>query len=175
MASFFTNLGIIHRRSCPHTSEQNGIVERRHRHVVETGLSLLAQSHLPQRFWQFAFETAIYLINRLPSRISSNQSPFQQVYNRKPDYSFLHVFGCQCFPYLRPYNRHKLDFRSTPCVFLGYSPIHHGYRCFDPQTERIYIARHVRFNETVFLFYSPPPPTTPSRNPYITVFPTPPP
>lgn len=137
LTSLFTNLGIIHQLSCPHTSEQNGIVEHRHRHVVETGLALLAQSHLPQRFWHFAFITAVYLINRLPSRISSNKSPFQQVYNRKPDYLFLCVYGCQCFPYLCPYNRHKIDFCSTPCVFLGYSRIHHGYRCLDPTTKRI--------------------------------------
>ncbi|KAI3810393.1 hypothetical protein L1987_20005 [Smallanthus sonchifolius] len=169
------NLGIIHRRSCPHTSEQNGIVERRHRHVVETGLSLLAHSSLPQRFWHFAFETAVYLINRLPSRVSSNKSPFEHVFKRKPDYSFLRVFGSQCFPYLRPYNRHKIEFRSTPCVFLGYSLSHHGYRCFDPSTERIYIARHVRFNEQAFPYQPSPTPPPQPASPYISIFPTPPP
>ncbi|MFS7953765.1 putative RNA-directed DNA polymerase [Helianthus anomalus] len=171
------DLGIIHRRSCPHTSEQNGFVERRHRHVVETGLSLLAQSSLPQRFWHFAFETAVYLINRLPSRVSSNKSPFELVFHRKPDYSFLRVFGSQSFPYLRPYNRHKIEFRSTPCVFLGYSLSHHGYRCFDPSTERIYTARHVQFNEHVFP-YQPSPNPNPSptpTSPYISIFPNPPP
>ncbi|KAJ0742843.1 putative RNA-directed DNA polymerase [Helianthus annuus] len=177
LTSFCQNLGIIHRRSCPHTSEQNGFVERRHRHVVETGLTLLAQSNLPQRFWHFAFETAVYLINRLPSRVSSNKSPFEHIFKRKPDYSFLRVFGYQCFPYLRPYNRHKIDFRSTPCVFLGYSPVHHGYRCFDPSTERTYIARHVRFNEHVFPYHKPTPTPTPlpSDSPYVSIFPQPPP
>ncbi|KAJ0733108.1 putative RNA-directed DNA polymerase [Helianthus annuus] len=150
LTQFFTSNGILHRRSCPHTSEQNGIVERRHRHVVETGLTLLAQSKLPQTFWSFAFQTAVYLINRLPSRLSSNKSPYQLVFQRPPDYSFLRVFGCLCFPYLRPYNQHKIDFRSTPCIFLGYSPSHHGYQCLDQTTHRIYIARHVRFNEHVF-------------------------
>ncbi|KAK9051967.1 hypothetical protein SSX86_028595 [Deinandra increscens subsp. villosa] len=176
LTQFFKSLGILHRRSCPHTSEQNGIVERRHRHVVETGLALLAQSGLPQRFWQFAFETAVYLINRLPSRVCSNKSPYQHVFNRIPDYSFLRVFGCQCFPYLRPYNRHKLDFRSTPCVFLGYSPVHHGYLCFDPTVERVYVARHVRYNEHVFPYSQPtiPSPSPPS-DPYISIFPEPPP
>ncbi|KAJ9558528.1 hypothetical protein OSB04_013142 [Centaurea solstitialis] len=120
---------------------------------------------------------SVYLINRLPSRVSSNKSPYEHVFKRKPDYSFLRVFGCQCFPYLRPYNRHKIDFRSTPCVFLGYSPVHHGYRCFDPSTERIYIARHVRFNEHVFPYHPPTPTQSPSRSdsPYISIFPNPPP
>ncbi|GKC00551.1 retrovirus-related pol polyprotein from transposon TNT 1-94 [Tanacetum coccineum] len=69
-----------------------------------------------------------------------------------------------------------MDFRSTPCVFLGYSPSHHGYRCLDISTERLYIARHVRFNEAQFPFDIPkttsPPPskTSPyysSESPYV--------
>ncbi|KAC9151527.1 hypothetical protein E3N88_46290 [Mikania micrantha] len=177
LTQFFTSLSIIQRRSCPHTSEQNETVERQHRHVVETGLTLLAQYHLPQQFWHFAFETAVYLINRLPSRVYSNKYPFEHIFKRKPDYSFFRVFGCQCFPYLRPYNNHKIDIRSTPCVFLGYSPAHHGYRCFDPNIERIYIVRHVRFNEHVFPYHKSPPTPTPSQleQSCVSIFPEPPP
>jgi len=177
LSSFFSKLGITHRLSCPHTSEQNGLVERRHRHVVETGLTLLAQSHVPQHFWHFAFDTAVYLINRMPSRTNSNISPFEHVFKRKPDFSFLRVFGCRCFPHLRPYNKHKIDFRSIPCVFLGYSASHHGYRCFDPDTERIYVARHVRFHEQSFPYrvLTPSSPTPQTPNPYVSSYPTPPP
>ncbi|GJZ64305.1 putative RNA-directed DNA polymerase [Tanacetum coccineum] len=162
--------------SCPHTSEQNGFVERRNRHVVETGLTLLAQACVPQRFWHYAFDTAVYLINRIPSRTSTNKSPFEHIFKRFPDYSFLRVFRCLCFPHLRAYNCHKMDFRSTPCVFLGYNPSHHGYRCLDISTERLYIARHVRFNEAQFPFdilktTSPPPSKTSpyysSESPYV--------
>ncbi|GJY13616.1 retrovirus-related pol polyprotein from transposon TNT 1-94 [Tanacetum coccineum] len=112
----------------------------------------------------------------MPSRTSTNKSPFEHIFKRSPDYSFLRVFGCLWFPHLRPYNRHKMDFRSTPCVFLGYSPSHHGYRCLDISTERLYIARHVRFNEAQFPFDIPkttsPPPskTSPyysSESPYV--------
>ncbi|GJU84677.1 nucleotide-binding alpha-beta plait domain-containing protein [Tanacetum coccineum] len=69
-----------------------------------------------------------------------------------------------------------MDFRSTPCVFLGYSPSHHGYRCLDISTERLYIALHVRFNEAQFPFdisktTSPPPSKTSSyyssESPYV--------
>ncbi|GJS91360.1 retrovirus-related pol polyprotein from transposon TNT 1-94 [Tanacetum coccineum] len=165
---FFSSLGIIHRRSCPHASEQNGFVERRNRHVVETGLTLLAQACVPQRFWHYAFDTAVYLINRLPSRTSINKSPFEHIFKRSPDYSFFRVFGCLCFPHLRPYNRHKMDFRSTPCVFLGYSPSHHGYRCLDISTERLYIARHSSNGQpspvsTTSIPTPPPPPITLQR------------
>ncbi|GKC51385.1 putative RNA-directed DNA polymerase [Tanacetum coccineum] len=152
LALFFSSLGIIHQRSCPYTSEQNGFVKRRNHHVVETSLTLLAQACVPQRCWHYAFDTAVYLINRMPSRTSTNKSPFEHIFKRSPGYSFLRVFGCLCFPHLRSYNRHKMDFRSTPCVFLGYSPSHHGYRCLDIFTERLYIARHFCFNEAQFPF-----------------------
>ncbi|KAD4584166.1 hypothetical protein E3N88_21767 [Mikania micrantha] len=167
LSTHLSTLGIIHRLSCPHTSEQNGI--------VETGLTLLAHSHVPQHFWHFAFETAVYLINRMPSRTNSSISPFEHIFHHPPDYSFLRVFGSQCFPYLRPYNKHKMDFRSTSCVFLGYSSSHHGYRCLDPQTDRIYIARHVRFNEHHFPFIKPPTSTSspPPTDTYVSSYPNP--
>ncbi|KAJ0615408.1 putative RNA-directed DNA polymerase [Helianthus annuus] len=173
-ASFFKTLGIIHRLSCPHTSEQNGFIERRHRHVVETGLTVLAQSGVPMRFWNFAFERAAYLISRMPSRTSSHISPLEQLFHHKPDLSFLRVFGCQCFPHLRPYNSHKMDFRSLPCIFLGYSSSHHGYQCLDPTTNRLYIARHVWFNEACFPFLQPRASSnpSPSPDPYFSSYPS---
>ncbi|GMI93411.1 hypothetical protein HRI_003010400 [Hibiscus trionum] len=62
-------LGIKLRKSCPHTSQQNGIVERKHRHVVETTLTLLAQAGLPLKFWSHAALSSVYLINRMPTRV----------------------------------------------------------------------------------------------------------
>jgi hypothetical protein len=56
---YFQVNGITHRVSCPHTHQQNGLAERKHRHIVETGLALLAQAHLPLRFWDEAFNTAL--------------------------------------------------------------------------------------------------------------------
>ncbi|GJV38730.1 putative RNA-directed DNA polymerase [Tanacetum coccineum] len=155
LASFFSSLGIIHRRSCSHTSEQNGFVERRN--PPRCGGTVLILLYLAQSmlflnvFWHYAFDNVVYLINRMPSRTSTNKSPFEHIFKRSPDYSFLRVFGCLCFPHLRPYNRHKMDFHSTPCVFLGYSPSHHGYRCLDISTERLYIAQHVRHVSGILL------------------------
>ncbi|KAE8735348.1 hypothetical protein F3Y22_tig00000340pilonHSYRG00251 [Hibiscus syriacus] len=63
----------------------------------------------------------------------------------------MRVFGCACFPFLRPFNQHKLDFRSRQCVFLGPSTSHHGYKCLD-DNGRVFVSRHVRFDEQVFPF-----------------------
>jgi hypothetical protein len=152
---FFTSLGISHRISCPHTHQQNGSVERKHHHNVETGLTLLASSSVPFSYWDEAFLTAAYLINYLPSPITQHKSPIDILYHKSPDYKFLKTFGCACWPHLRPYNSHKLDFRSKRCIFLGYSLNHKGYRCLDPTTNRIYIARNVIFDESLFPFAFP--------------------
>jgi hypothetical protein len=151
---YFKNHGIIHRLACPHTHQQNGSVERRHRHITEMGLALLAHSHLPHSYWEEAFTTATYLINRLPTPVLQNRSPFETLFQKSPDYTFLRVFGCACWPCLRPYNCHKLDYRSKTCIFLGYSTEHHGYKCLDQFSGRVYVSRNVIFNEQLFPFSS---------------------
>jgi len=152
--SFFRRIGIIHHVSCPHAHQQNGIAERKHRHIVEVGLALLANAGMPLKYWGHAFLTAAHLINMLPSKILNFDTPHERLLHEKPDYSFLRVFGCACWPNLRPYNAHKLAFRSIQCVFLGYSTLHKGYKCLDLDSGRIYISRDVIFDEDVFPFPS---------------------
>ena len=122
------------------------------RHLVETGLALLATTSLPLKFWLYAFHTTTYVINRLPTKVLQFQSPFQVLFNKIPNYHHLKVFGCLGYPYLHPYNKHKLCYCSSPCVFLGYSPTHKGYMCFDSNSNCTYITRHVKFHETKFPF-----------------------
>lgn len=118
--------GIMHRLSCPHTPQQGGVVECK---------ALLAHSLLPQKYWVEAFNTSIFLINRLPTQILQNLSPFEKLFNNPLDYSIFLVFCCACYPFLRPYNQHKLEYRTKKCfIFLGYSLNHRGYGCLDMST-----------------------------------------
>jgi histone deacetylase 1/2 len=117
--SFFSQIGIAHLFSCPHTHQQNGSAERKHQHIVEIGLALLSHASMPLKFWDEAFVTAAYLINRVPSWVINFETPLERLFSIKPDYSALRTFGCACWPNLRPYQAHKLSFRSKQCVFLG--------------------------------------------------------
>jgi len=150
--SFFTKIGISHHVSCPHAHQQNGSAERKHRHIVEVGLAILASDCMPLKFWDEAFVTAVFLINRTPSKVIHFATPFERLYNQQPDYSSLRIFGCACWPNLRPYNSRKLEFRSKRCVFLGYSNLHKGYKCLDIPSGRVYISRDVVFDEENFPF-----------------------
>jgi hypothetical protein len=150
--SFFQKVGITHHVSCPHAHQQNGSAERKHRHIVEVGLALLANASMPLKFWDEAFLTATFLINLLPSKVINHDTPVERLLHTKPNYDSLRVFGCACWPNLRPYNQCKLSFRSTRCVFLGYSPRHKGVKCLDVSTGRVYISRAVVFDENIFPF-----------------------
>lgn len=88
---------------------------------MEIGLTFLAQASLPLRLWSHTFTYAIHLINRLPTEVLQGKSPYEKLFKAKLDYSKMKVFGCSCFPYLRPYNQYKLEFRSNQCAFLGYN------------------------------------------------------
>jgi hypothetical protein len=104
------------------------------------------------KFWDEAFLTATYLINMLPSPVLKNDTPVHRLLGTQPNYSSLRVFGCACWPNLRPYNKCKLAFRSKQCVFLGYSPRQKGVKCLDVATGRVYISRDVVFDEAMFPF-----------------------
>ncbi|CAH9118016.1 unnamed protein product [Cuscuta europaea] len=149
---FLASCGITHLLTPPYTPEHNGFAERRHRHIVETGITLLHHSSMPLKYWSYAFLTAVYLINRQPTASLGFCTPYAKLFQKPPNYTKLAIFGCQCFPWLRPYAAHKLEPRSRPCIFLGYCDQQSAYRCLDPTTNRIFFSRHVVFNESVFPF-----------------------
>ena len=94
MKAYLQSHGISHLTSPPHTPEHNGAAERKHRHVVETGLTLMSQASMPKTYWPFAFAAAIYLINRLPTPNLEYQSPYEKLFQKAPNYNRLRVFGC---------------------------------------------------------------------------------
>ncbi|GJX90099.1 retrovirus-related pol polyprotein from transposon TNT 1-94 [Tanacetum coccineum] len=144
--------GTHHQMSCPYTPQQNGRVERKHRHLTETGLAMLFGANAPATFWVHAFSSAAHIINRLPTRLLLHKSPFEVLFNSVPSYNNFKVFECRVFPYLRPYSAHKLAARSIECIFVGYCTQYKGYKCLDPKTNRVFITRHARFDETSFPF-----------------------
>ena len=93
LASSLSKHGISHLTTPPHTPEHNGYSERRHRHIVETGLALLTHSSIPRSYWNHAFATAVYLISRLPTPTLNFSSPYQKIFSKNPNYSKLRVFG----------------------------------------------------------------------------------
>ena len=145
--SFLVERGISHQKSCPYTPEQNGLAKRKHKHIIETIITFLQNARIPSLFWSFACQTATYLINRMPTPLLSNKSHFELLYGSFPILSHLRIFGCVCYPLLKPYNNTKLQAKTTKCVFLGYASKYKGFLCYEVIRHRLYVSRHVFFCE----------------------------
>ena len=99
LLNLFAQNGIQVRFSCPKTSQQNGKSERMIRTINNVIRTLLFQAHLPPTFWVEALHMAAYLLNLLPSSAIQNEIPCTKLFNKQPDYSHLHIFGCLCYPH----------------------------------------------------------------------------
>ncbi|WVZ70616.1 hypothetical protein U9M48_019265 [Paspalum notatum var. saurae] len=150
--SFFLSRGVQLRMSCPYTSSQNSKAERMIRTTNDVMRTLPFQASLPASFWAERLHTATYLLNRLPSTASPAPTPHHALFGTPPRYDHLHVFGCACYPNTSATAPHKLAPCLTRCVFLGYSPDHKGYRCFDLTSRQVFISRHVVFDKLDFPF-----------------------
>ncbi|RVW75530.1 putative mitochondrial protein [Vitis vinifera] len=116
--SFMSQHGILHQSSCAHTPQQNGVAERKNRHLIETARTLL-HSHVPFRFWGNVVLTTYYLINRMPSSILHDQIPHSLIFLAQPLY-FLppRVFGYTCFVHTLTPGQDKLSTKAKKCIFL---------------------------------------------------------
>lgn len=144
---YFQANGIGHKNSFPTTHEQNNIVERNHRYIVETGLTLLTHSSMPFKHWDETFRTSVYIINRLPTLTLHQKTPLEILFKTKP-YLVLRTSGCACYPNTRPYNKHKSQHRFVWCTFFGYSLNHKVLSVLT--TGRVFVSRDVIFDEHTF-------------------------
>ncbi|KAL8089306.1 hypothetical protein AgCh_038927 [Apium graveolens] len=97
--------------------------------------------------------TAVHLINKLPTPVLHNKSPFGLLYNSLPEYDNLRVFGCLAFAYNLANTSDKFEHRGVPCLFLGYPPHQKGYRLLNLLTNQEFSSRDVIFHESIFPYH----------------------
>jgi hypothetical protein len=140
--------GTLVQFSCPSAHAQNGVAERKHRHLLETTHALMIASSIPPHFWADTISTVTYLINIQPSSTLQGGISFELLCDKTPDYSSLHLFGYVCYVLLTPRKRTKLTTQSIKCVFLGYSAEYKCYHCWDLIARMMQTSRDVTFDES---------------------------
>ena len=139
--------GTIHQLTCPGTSQQNGRAKRKLRHILDTVHTLLLSAKVPTPFWGKAALHVIHTINRIPSPVIQNQTPYDWLFRSSLDYHHLSSFNFACFVLLQSHEHNKLEPRSRLCCFLGYDKTQKEYRCYDPVFHRYRISHNVIFWE----------------------------
>ncbi|KAH9705463.1 hypothetical protein KPL70_011882 [Citrus sinensis] len=142
--------GILRHKIVTYTPQQNGLIERMNRTLIEKVRCLLIHSKLPKALWAEALNTACYLVNRSPSTAIGCKTPMELWLGRVADYSKLRIFGCEAYPHVK---QGKLEARALKCRFLGYPEGVKGYRlwCTDFKPPKCIISRDVTFNEAEML------------------------
>lgn len=91
---------IRHQYTCANTPQQNGVAERKNRHLAEIYRSMLHAKNVPGRFWAEGMRTAAHVINKLHQPRLEFVSPFEKLWNKKPTFSYLRIFGCVCYVFV---------------------------------------------------------------------------
>jgi len=93
-AKFLEQRGICAQYTMSGTPQQNGVSKRRNRNLMDMDRSALSNSSLPVSLWMYALKTAMYLLNRVPSKIVQ-KTHFELWTERKSSLRHLHVWSCQ--------------------------------------------------------------------------------
>ncbi|GKA08946.1 retrovirus-related pol polyprotein from transposon TNT 1-94 [Tanacetum coccineum] len=145
--AYFKEEGIEHQTSTPRTPEQNGVVERQNRTLVEAARTMLSASKLPLSFWAEAVATACYTQNRSIIISTHGKTAYHIINDRKPSIKHLHIFGCICYITRDGENLDKMKEKGDPCVMVGYSTQSKGYRVYNKRTRLIVESIHIKFDE----------------------------
>ncbi|GKA84318.1 retrovirus-related pol polyprotein from transposon TNT 1-94 [Tanacetum coccineum] len=143
----YEKVGIFHQKTVPRTPQQNGVVERRNRTLVEAARTMLIFSKAPMFLWAEAVATACYTQNRSLIHTRHEKTPYELVHNKKPDLTFFRVFGALCYPTNDSENLGKLQPTADIGIFVGYAPNRKGYRIYNKRTRQIMETIHVTFDE----------------------------
>ena len=128
MDEFLSDEGIKHQYSAAYTPQQNGVAERKNRTLIDMARTMMAEFKSPYNFWAEAINTACHLTNRLYLRPFTKKTPYELLGGKKPNLSYIKVFGCKCQVYIKGSKLPKFGPRTFEGIFVGYAKDSHTYR-----------------------------------------------
>ncbi|KAK1649981.1 hypothetical protein QYE76_067786 [Lolium multiflorum] len=147
MQEFVDDEGIKHEFSAPYTPQQNGVVERKNRTIIEMARTMLSEFNSPHNFWGEAISTAVHYSNRLFLRPLHNKTPYELLTGNKPNVTYIRVFGCKCLVKNNKGKLGKFETRTIEGIFVGYAENSHAYRYYNRSSGTIEVSCDVVFLE----------------------------
>jgi transposase InsO family protein len=140
--------GIKHELSAPYTPQQNGIVERKNRTLIEMARTMLDEYKTPDSFWAEAINTACHAVNRLYLQKYLGKTPYEILTGNKPKVHYFRVFGCKCYILNKKTKSSKFAPKADEGFLLGYGTNEHAYRVFNKTSECVEVIVDVKFDES---------------------------
>ncbi|GKD28824.1 retrovirus-related pol polyprotein from transposon TNT 1-94 [Tanacetum coccineum] len=147
LREYYEKVGISHETSVARSPQQNGVVKRRNRTLIEAARTMLIYAKALLFLWAEAVATACYTQNRSIVRLRHGKTPYELLHDKLPDLSFFHVFGALCYPTNDSENLGKLQPKADIGIFIGYAPTKKAFRIYNRRTRRIIETIHVDFDE----------------------------
>jgi hypothetical protein len=144
----FLEEGIKHEFFSPYTPQQNGVVERRNRTLLDMARTMLDEYKTPDRFWAEAINTACYNINRLYLHQILKKTSYELLTCKKPNVSYFRVFGSKCFILIKRGTNSKFALKVVEGFLLGYDSNTRAYRVFNKSTGLVEVSCDIMFDDT---------------------------
>nr|GFC33488.1 hypothetical protein [Tanacetum cinerariifolium] len=133
---YYEEVGISHEKSVARSPQQNGVVERRNRTLIEATRTMLIYAQAPLFLWAEAMETAgcgnhMFYSESIHYRLRHGKTPYELMHSKLPDLSFFHVFGALCYPTNDSENLGKLQPKADIGIFIGYAPTKKAFRIYN--------------------------------------------
>jgi hypothetical protein len=145
---FLEEEGIKHEFSSPYTPQQNGVVERKNRTLLDMARTMLDEYKTLDRFWAEAINTGCYSINRLYLHRILKKTSYELLTGKKPNVSYFIVFGSKCFILVKRGRKSKFAPKAVEGFLLGYDSNTRAYRVFTKSTRLVEVSCHIVFDET---------------------------
>ncbi|GJX75439.1 retrovirus-related pol polyprotein from transposon TNT 1-94 [Tanacetum coccineum] len=147
LRSHYEKLGIMHQTSIARTPQQNGVVKRRNRTLVEAARTMLIFSKSLKFLWAEAISTACFTQNHSLVHTRYNKTPYELIKGRKPNVQYFHVFGSLCYSTNDRDDLGKTKPKAEISIFIGYSESSRGFQIYNRRTRKIMETIHMKFNE----------------------------
>nr|GEZ84397.1 retrovirus-related Pol polyprotein from transposon TNT 1-94 [Tanacetum cinerariifolium] len=145
--AYFAREGILHQMLVAQTPEQNGVVERQNRTLVEVARTMLSAAKVLLFFWADVIATTCFTQNHSLVIPRHEKTPYHIINDQKPSVKFFHIFGSLCYIVRDGENHDKMKKKGDACIFVGYSTQSRAYRVFNKRTRVIMESIHVNFDE----------------------------